>query len=146
MEATRQAQHGRPSNVLLVEDEPSVRLVLSRWLTESGRHVVACPTFQEAKDYLAAHTPDVLVTDIRLRDYNGLQLVMQLAEKDPDALCIVITGHDDSVLRKEAHLLRACYLMKPVERADFLAALENLPSGRGAPVGDGKHPAAERAH
>ena len=130
MEPSRSAQAHRPIVALVVEDDPSVRTILSRWLTESGRHVVACPTFEEAKEYLAIHTPDVLITDLRLRDYNGLQLVMQLSDKNTNAVCVVITGHDDLVLRREAERLNARYLLKPVARADFLAAVENFPPSR----------------
>jgi DNA-binding NtrC family response regulator len=127
MEPSRSAQAHRAVVALVVEDDPSVRAIWSRWLTESGRHVVACPTFQEAKEYLAFHTPDVLITDVRLRDYNGLQLVMQVADQNTRAICIVITGHDDLVLRREAERFNARYLLKPIDRADFLAAVENLP-------------------
>ena len=127
MEAPRSAPGHRAVVALVVEDDPSVRAVWRRWLTESGRQVNACPTFEEAKEYLAIHTPDVLITDLRLRDYNGLQLVIQLAEKNASAVCMVITGHDDPVLRREAERLHARYLLKPIDRADFLAAVENLP-------------------
>ena len=114
------------STVLLVDDETSVQETLGRWLAESGRHVVACRTFQEAKEYLTFNTPDLLITDIRLEDYNGLQLIVQMGGKRPEASCLVITGHDDPVLRKEAEHLRARYLVKPFERSEFLAEIEHL--------------------
>jgi two-component system response regulator HydG len=134
MRVIRQNRPHRVATVLLVEDERAVREVLERWLVESGRCVVACRTFQEAKAYLAAHTPDLLVTDIRLRDYNGLQLVLHMCEKHPATACLVMTGHDDPVLRKEAEHLHARYLVKPFARSDFLAEIENLASGEEAPT------------
>jgi two-component system nitrogen regulation response regulator GlnG len=109
---------------LVVDDDPFVQEVLARWLAESGRTAMACRTYEEAKEYLAGHTPDVLVADIRLQGHNGLQLVMLLMEKQPAALCVVVTGHDDPVLRKEAEQLNARYLLKPFERSTFLAAIE----------------------
>jgi two-component system response regulator RegA len=109
---------------LLVEDQPQIRAVFAKWLADTGRCVFACRNFQEARAFLASHTPDMLVTDIRLNDYNGLQLVLQLLEKQPDAVCVVITGYDDTVLRREAEQMRATYLVKPVDRAHFLAALD----------------------
>src|SRR5919106_1448364 len=119
-------QPHRAPTVLLVEDEPSVQEVLGRWLAEYGRCVLTCRTFREARAYLTLNTPDILVTDIRLEDYNGLQLVMQMGDKRPSARCLVITGHDDPVLRKEAEHLHAGYLLKPFGRDDFLAAIEHL--------------------
>jgi DNA-binding NtrC family response regulator len=140
-----QKQPHRAPTVLLVEDEPSVQEVLERWLAECGRCVVACRTFQEARAYLTLHTPDILVTDIRLQDYNGLQLVMQMGDKHPDARCLVITGHDDPVLRKEAEHMHAGYLLKPFERGDFLAAIEHL-AGGGSPATDPVEMAQDGRH
>jgi len=76
----------------------------------------------------------VLVADIRLQGHNGLQLVMLLLEKQPAAACVVVTGHDDPVLRKEAEQLHARYLLKPFERHAFLAAIESRTDG-GVPTG-----------
>ncbi len=118
---------GEAATALLVEDQPHVREVFAKWLTDSGRSVFACRSFEEARAFLESHTPDMLITDIRLHDYNGLQLVLQLLEKQPDAVCVVITGYDDTVLRREAEQLRATYLVKPVDRAHFLAALDGQP-------------------
>ena len=114
------------TTVLLVEDDKSVKVVLERWLAECGLSVVACSTFHEAKAYLALNTPDLLITDIRLQDYNGLQLVMQMAEKHTRASSMVITGHDDPVLRKEAERLHAQYLTKPFAKGDFLTAVDHV--------------------
>src|SRR5687767_14799297 len=121
---TRQKPPHRAATVLIVENDRPILEVLERWLGESGRDAVACRTFQEAKAYLALHTPDVLVTDIRLQDYNGLQLVMLLMDRQPAVSCLVLTGHDDPVLRREAEHLHARYLLKPLRRRDFLAAIE----------------------
>ena len=121
---TRHIGEDASGTVLLVEDQPQVRAVFARWLAASGRSVFACRNFQEARAVLASHTPDMLVTDIRLNDYNGLQLVLQLLEKQPDAVCVVITGHDDTVLRREAEQMHATYLVKPVDRDHFMAAVD----------------------
>src|SRR5262245_22941947 len=129
MEAAPTAVHARrTATVLVVEDVNSVQQLLERWLSESGRDVVACRTFEEAREYLARHTPDVLVTDIRLQDYNVLQLVLLLMDRRPSVLCLVLTGHDDPVLRKEAEHLHARYLVKPLGRRDFLDAIDFLPA------------------
>ena len=110
---------------LVVDDDPFVQDVLARWLAETGRTAMACRTFEEAKAYLAGQSPDLLVTDIRLQGHNGLQLVLLLMNKKPDASCVVVTGHDDPVLRREAEHLGARYLLKPFGRGAFLAAIQN---------------------
>ena len=109
---------------LVVDDDPFVQEVLARWLAETGRTAMACRTFEEAKAWLAEHNPDLLVTDIRLQGHNGLQLVMVLMNRKPDASCVVVTGHDDPVLRREAEHLHARYLVKPFGRRAFLAVIQ----------------------
>ena len=110
---------------LIVEGDTLAREVMARWLAESGHRVVACGSFEEAKAYLAGHTPDLLVTDIRLRDYNGLHLVMEMRDRQPAVSCLVFTDHDDPVLRGEAEHMHARYVLTPLRRAAFLAEIDN---------------------
>jgi two-component system, response regulator YesN len=112
--------------VLLVDDEPSAQRLLKRWLAAVGRVIVSCRTFDEATHYLADHTPDLLVTDIRLDQYNGLQLVASIKDKQPAVSCVVVTGYDDPVLRRDAEMMHARYLVKPLRREDLLAAIETV--------------------
>ena len=100
--------------------------MLGQWLAEWGRSVVVCRTFHDAKAYLADNTPDVIITDIRLQDYNGLQLVVHMGAKRQAPTCIVMTGHDDPVLRREAEQMHALYMVKPFGRKDFLDAIDEL--------------------
>ena len=59
--------------------------------------------------------PDALVADVRLGDYNGLQLVHLMKQRNPSAVVIAISGIDDPVLRTEAAKAGAAYLLKPTE-------------------------------
>ena len=109
--------------VLLIDDDESVLTTLRRWIEPLGREVATCRSFHEARDYLSSNTPAVLVVDVRLQGYNGLQFVVWAKDKRPEILCVVLTGFDDPVLRAETERLGARFLVKPVVRADFLAAL-----------------------
>ena len=62
--------------------------------------------------------PDLLITDIRLDAYNGLQLILNSPHQIPT---IVITGFADPVLEAEARRGGAAYLVKPVQPRDLLA-------------------------
>ena len=109
--------------VLLVDDDEAVLTTLRRWLEPLGREIVTCQSFHEARAYLSSHTPAVLVVDVRLQGHNGLQFVVWAKDKRPEVPCVVLTGFDDPVLRAEAERLGARFLVKPVVRAEFLAAL-----------------------
>ena len=110
--------------VLLVDDDPGVLLMLQRWLEPLRREIVACESFQAAREYLATHTPAVLVVDIRLKGHNGLQFVVWARDRRPETRCVVLTGFDDPVLRTEAVRLGARYLVKPITKSELLAAIQ----------------------
>ena len=73
------------ARVLLVDDHALLRLV-SQWLTGGGFSVIACDSFEDARRELALHPPDVLLTDLRLGAFNGLQLVILARMGGPAAV------------------------------------------------------------
>jgi len=102
------------ASLLIVDDDPSVLEPLSRYLAESGFHVASSRAFDEAKHHIATVRPDIVITDVRLGAFNGLQLAILARDVRPDAQVIVISGFDDPVLKEEARRIGAIYLVKPV--------------------------------
>ncbi len=84
--------------------------------------MVSCRTFEEGRQQLLTEHFDVMITDIRLGAFNGLQLAVIARDKHPEMKIIVFSGFDDPVLREEAAHLRASYVLKPVG-ADYLLDL-----------------------
>jgi DNA-binding NtrC family response regulator len=113
-------------HVLIVDDDRAVLGLVEQWLTSAGYSVVACDRFETAKQQLADATPDVLLTDVRLGAFNGLQLVILAKEMGPHT-AVVMSAFDDPMLRKDANLCGAGYLAKPFTREQVLAALEEAP-------------------
>src|SRR5438132_12244049 len=99
--------------VLLVDgDQPTLGL-LERWLADAGYDVVACSRFEDAKTYLAGHAPDILLADIRLGAFNGLQLALLLKGEHPGSRAIVFSDYEDPVLQAEAGRCGARFVRKP---------------------------------
>jgi len=113
--------------VLIVDDDEALLRTLERLVSSEGYEVIACSRFEEAKQYLTRETPDVLVTDVRLGLFNGLQLVFLLREEHPDLPMIVLSAWDDPTLRKEAEKCGARYLVKPVTKQELLQSLAEAP-------------------
>jgi CheY-like chemotaxis protein len=109
------------AKVLIVEDDPSTRSALKTFLDRAGYETVAAGSFQEGRQIMAGLSPDLVITDIRLGEFNGLQL-LALAKQRTAA--IVITGFDDPVLRAEAQAFGADFLVKPVSPGDLLALVQ----------------------
>jgi DNA-binding NtrC family response regulator len=111
--------------VLVVEDDDDQREALAALVAACGFRVVACRSYEEASASLAADHPDVLITDVRLSERNGLQLVNLAALKYPDTMRVVLTGYDDIDLRKEAARSGTQFLLKPLKMPELEAILRS---------------------
>jgi DNA-binding response OmpR family regulator len=109
--------------VLVVDDQEDVLNTLLRFLTLGGYDPVGLTQFDEAKRYIDEIGPDVLVTDVRLGAFNGLQLALRLRAARPEAAIVVLSAWDDPLLRQEAERIGARYLMKPLKREQLLSAI-----------------------
>lgn len=100
--------------VLIVDDEPALLDALRSALERAGHDVVACRTFEDAREELLAEEFDALITDVRLGAFNGIQLAVIARDRAPGMRIVVFSGFDDPVLREEAASLGASYLIKPI--------------------------------
>jgi len=103
------------------------------WLTERELEVTLVTTFAEAKARLADH-PSLLISEVRLGEYNGLHLVLHAQAHHIPAIVI---GRNDPVLERDAEQLAASYLTYELQRADLFHVLESLP-----PSDEGDRPQA----
>jgi DNA-binding NtrC family response regulator len=115
--------------VLVVEDDDRLMTLVQRWLVDAGHDVIPCTNFETARAYLASHTPDVVVSDVRLGAFNGLQLVLVAKDANPAVVAIVMSGFTDPVLRAEAQRAGASYIPKPLNREDLLELVGGVPHG-----------------
>jgi two-component system, NtrC family, C4-dicarboxylate transport response regulator DctD len=106
-----------PSKVLIVDDDKTTREGLAELLEESGYQAIAVGTFEEATRVLRSSPPDLLIADVRLGPFNGLQLVISSPKPIP---AIIITGFADPVLESDAKRRGADYVLKPVSPARLL--------------------------
>jgi DNA-binding response OmpR family regulator len=106
-----------PSKVLIVDDDKTTREGLAEFLQEAGYEAVAVGTFEEASRILRTEPPDLLIADVRLGPFNGLQLV--ISSPQPIS-AIIITGFADPVLEADARRRGADYVLKPVSPSRLL--------------------------
>jgi putative nucleotidyltransferase with HDIG domain len=103
--------------VLVVDDEPNVRVLLKAWLQSSGYTVKVAATADEALDRLAATPSAVAVTDLRMPGHDGLWLTTRVRREFPETAVIIATGVNDITAVVEG--LRqgvVDYLPKPFDR------------------------------
>jgi len=83
----------RDGRVLVVDDEPDIRELLELTLIKMGLAVVSTGTVAEAKEHLKNERFDLCLTDMRLPDGEGLELVRHIADLPGDLPVAVITAH-----------------------------------------------------
>jgi DNA-binding response OmpR family regulator len=111
----------RSYRILIVDDHETTRQGLRAVLTSAGYIVLSASTFAEGRRSLAEQAPDLLIADLRLGDYNGLQLVAAAPLAVPS---IIVTGFPDLVLEAEALKLGARYITKPIDIEALLTLIE----------------------
>jgi two-component system response regulator RegA len=110
--------------IVLVDDDPAVAAAFRAMLESHGIDVTTWSSFESAKQHIEQHPPDVLITDVRLGAFNGLQLAIIVKARRPNARVLVISGFDDPVLRAEAHRVGAVFQLKPISGTDLVDFVE----------------------
>lgn len=116
-----------PPRVLIVEDNDATRTGLHELLKRAGYDTQATRSYEEGIRVMREDTPDLLIADVRLGPYNGLQLLVTSPKRVPT---IIMTGFPDSVLEADAHHLGAQFILKPVAPAALLALIEEQLAAR----------------
>jgi signal transduction histidine kinase len=117
--------HG--AQLLLLEDDASIRFPISRFFRERGISVVEATSCQEARAVIETHSPEVAVIDLSLPDGDGLDLLPDLVGRDLPIATIVLTGNATIARAVRAIKLGADqFLTKPVELAGLYQMVERL--------------------
>lgn len=107
--------------ILIVDDDDVTRAGLTELLLNAGYQAFSASSLQDGLRALKEHTPDLLITDVRLGAFNGLQL---LATNPTVVPTIVVSGFADPVVEADAHRLGADYLVKPIQAAVLFERIE----------------------
>ena len=112
-------------DLLLIDGGERSRRALSAGLTKHGLAVASCRSAQEAQRLLAELRPRSIVTELRLPDGCGLQLLSKLKRVVPDATVIMLTGYASIATAIEAIRRGAAnYLVKPATPEQIIASLK----------------------
>src|SRR3954469_7012164 len=108
------------AQVLVVDDEPDLRTLYELTLLREGYCVDAAGSLAEASAQLAAKKFDAVITDMRLPDGRGIELLQRMAAEQRSERCIVMTASGSAENAVEALKAGAFdYLTKPVDLKQF---------------------------
>ncbi|RGE45947.1 sigma-54-dependent Fis family transcriptional regulator [Comamonas testosteroni] len=121
------------ASILVVDDEPDLRTLYELTLLREGYRVETAGTVQEAQEQLQQRHFDVMISDMRLPDGSGMQLLVQLREQSRPERCIVMTAYGSAENAVEALRTGAFdYLTKPVDLRQFRQVVASAIQGIGA--------------
>ena len=119
----------RPARILVVDDEPNNRLLLTVMLAPDGYDVVTAAAGEEALAMIAQHAPDLIVLDVMMPGMDGYQVAARIKSEDATRHIpiIMLTALNDR--NSMMHGLNAGaeqFLTKPVVRAELSLRVRNL--------------------
>jgi two-component system, NtrC family, response regulator PilR len=134
------------AHILVVDDEPDLRTLYELTLLREGYRVEAAGSVVEAEQLLNAQRFDVVITDMRLPDGLGIDILRQMKSQQRRERCIVITAHGSAENAVESLKAGAFdYLTKPVDLKQFRAAITSAIQGSAPHTGPARRATDLRA-
>ncbi len=114
------------AKILVVDDDSTFCLMLKTYLTKQGHQVNEAFSFDEASRLIRANKYDVVLSDYRLPEKSGLDVLVEAKRKLQSTVVIIMTGYADIRLAVNAIKQGAYdYVTKPINPDEILAAINN---------------------
>jgi len=130
--------------VLLIDDDPGVSEVVGLLLEREGYDVQRAGSVKEARTSVQAAEPDLVITDLKLPDGTGLEVIAAVRARRPRLPIIMITSY--SSIESAIAALRGGavdYVIKPFNNDEFLRAVGRALTQRRMPLAGGRPLAIE---
>jgi DNA-binding response OmpR family regulator/signal transduction histidine kinase len=118
------AVNGRgPARVLVVDDDPALRRVVTHGLEDAGYHVLTASEGQAALEMLAQHAPDLVLLDVMLPGTDGFALMSQLREWTSVPIIMLTARAAEQDVVRGLHRGADDYVTKPFRLSELLARI-----------------------
>ncbi|GER19237.1 sigma-54-dependent transcriptional regulator [Variovorax boronicumulans] len=125
----------RPAQILVIDDEPDLRTLYELTLLREGYRVEAAGSVSEAWQHLEAGRFDAVITDMRLPDGEGMEIIHRIQKDQRSERCVVMTAYGSAENAVEALKAGAFdYLTKPVDLKQFRAVVASAVQANRAAV------------
>ncbi|MEJ2545892.1 MAG: response regulator, partial [Calditrichaceae bacterium] len=115
------------ANILIVEDEQAIRDALNMVLEEEGYQTQTASNGKEAMELVNKSDFDILITDLKMPEMDGMTLTRQVQQICPQTSVIIITAHGSLESAIEALRIGAYdYILKPFDFDDVLYKIKRL--------------------
>jgi DNA-binding NarL/FixJ family response regulator len=124
------------TKIAIVEDKRIIRESLAEFVQSDAEYVCVCvcATGAEALKEIPKHQPDIVLMDIQLPDFSGIECTAKLKQLMPSVQIIMVTVYEDTERIFKALRAGACgYLLKRCTPEDLISAIREVQQG-GAPM------------
>ena len=112
--------------ILVVDDEPAVRVVLTRLLTLWGLQVTAVANGAAARDQLTHQQFNVVFSDLGMAGMNGWEVLAAVKKHDPAIRTFLVTGWGEQIEARRAQRRGADYVIaKPFQHEELRALVQD---------------------
>jgi response regulator RpfG family c-di-GMP phosphodiesterase len=112
------------TSVLIVDDEPAVRDIMSRWVSSLGLQPATAANADEALATMRAHHYDLAVIDVMMPGHDGLWLATELQRDHPHTAVVIATAYTALLDENAQQRPVADFLIKPFQRERFALAVD----------------------
>ena len=126
----------KPAHLLLVDDDPGLLKLLGMRLVSEGYSVVTAESGQEGLKVLGREKIDLVISDLRMDEMDGMQLFAEIQKLQPGMPVIILTAHGsipDAVAATQQGVFS--FLTKPVDKDALYKAIDDA-LAHAAPAGD----------
>ena len=114
--------------ILCVDDEPNVLRSYKRALRNEGYEVLFANNGQEALSIVKNSPVDIVISDFRMPEMNGIELLQEIRKLDSRVVCAILSGFADEATVQQA--LRSGqiskFLLKPIDNNDLKNEIRDL--------------------
>ncbi len=118
------------ARILIIDDEPQIRSMLTLMLERDGYEVVEAPDGVEGIKVYRQNPADLIITDLIMPNKDGIGMIIDLKKEFPDVKIIAMSGgglnKPDGYLKGAKKLGAACTLTKPIDREKMLQAVRDI--------------------
>ena len=122
-------------SILIIEDDITFGMMLKTWLSKKGFEVSSVSNIARAQKHIEGQGADLILSDLRLPDHDGIDLLKWMNEKGIDIPLIIMTGYADIQSAVQAMKLGARdYVAKPVNPEELLKKMSEALQAKEAPT------------
>ncbi len=121
--------------ILIIDDEIGICLIMSKFLSKNGYHTTTAESGAVAFDLLEREKFDLVLSDFRLEDTDGREILRRIKEDYPELIVIIVTGFGDPNLAAELIRMGAYdFINKPIYPNVILDTVQRALSDREAKI------------